>query len=80
MRKWYTAITLQYIYDYKIPHPQHIRTWWKETKLPAGHISISSIPEVITHSGPQEVTADLNSTFKIILPVLESDITVRTQS
>ena len=61
-------------------HPKHLHTCWRETKLPAGHISISGIPGVITHSAPLEVTAYLDSTFKGIRPILQSDVTVCTQS
>ena len=63
-----------------ILHPKHIHTCWRESKLSAGHISIISIPEVITHSAPLVDVAYLNSTLKRRLPILESDITICTRS
>jgi len=76
-------LTLEYMHNHIIIRFTVIKciyTSWREIKLPAGHNSISSIPGVITYSSPLEVTADLDSTFKIILPILESDITIRTRS
>jgi len=61
-----------------IPNPNHICTYWRESKLSAGNISISSIPEVITHSAPLGVVAYLDSTFIGILPTLEPYITMCT--
>jgi len=58
----------------------YIRTCGREPKLSASHISISSIPEVITHSAPLVVDAYLHSTLKRSLPILEPDIAICTCS
>ena len=54
------------------------RTYWKESKLPANYISISTFPEIITNGAPLVVVADLNSTLTRVCTTLESDVTICT--
>jgi len=56
-----------------------LQTYWREPKLPAGYISISSSPEVITHCAPDVViVAYLNSTLTGISSIHESNVTKST--
>ena len=69
--KWTSWIIIKIIH--------YLQTCWWQSELSAGHICISSPPEVITHSAPLIVVTDLNSTFTGVWPTLKSDVTIGTQ-
>ena len=61
---------------YMYVHRWPLQTYWREPKLPAGYISISSSPEVITHCAPDVViVAYLNSTLTGNSSIHESNVT-----
>jgi len=39
------------------------RTGARESQLPAGHIGVRSVPEVITHSAPGSILTDFYTSF-----------------
>ena len=51
------------------------QTCWREPKLPASYICISTSPLIITNSAPLVVIADLNSTLTRVCSTLKSDVT-----
>ena len=58
---------------------KHIfRTCWSKSQLSAGYIGISSPPEVITHSTPDIVVANLYSTLAWVTSTTKPDITLDT--
>ena len=53
-------------------------TCWREPKLPASYICISTSPRIITNSAPLVVIADLNSTLTRVCSTPKSDVTETT--